>query len=66
MHIMRYDILERKRVDCGRMGRETVPSFYCYGAAVHKGLVYFAVHGGSPVNSYLLVYDPESDNVPAE
>lgn len=58
MHIMRYDILQHRRVDCGRIGRENIPAFYCYGAAVHKGLVYFNVHGGKPSNSYLLVYDP--------
>jgi len=63
MHIMRYDILERKRTDCGRLGRETLPAFYCYGAGVYRGLVYFIVHGGKPSNSYLLVYDPADDRV---
>ena len=33
MHIMSYDILERQRVDCGRIGRENIPAFYCYGAS---------------------------------
>lgn len=65
MHIMRYDILERKRIDCGRIGRETIPAFYCYGAAVYKGLVYFNVHGGNPSNSYLLIYDPEDSKIMA-
>jgi len=66
MHIMRYDILERKRIDCGRIGRETIPAFYCYGAAVHKGLVYFNIHGGNPSNSYLLIYDPQDNKILAE
>jgi hypothetical protein len=63
MHIMRYDIVERKRIDCGRIGRETIPAFYCYGAAVFKGLVYFNIHGGNPSNSYLLIFDPEDNKI---
>ena len=63
MHVMRYDILERRRIDCGRIGRETIQAFYCYGAGVYEGLVYFNIHGGEPSNSYLLIYDPADNKV---
>jgi hypothetical protein len=66
MQIMRYDIAERKRTSLGFIGRESIPAFYCYGAAYYKGQVYFNVHGGDPSKSYLLVYDPDDNRITGE
>jgi hypothetical protein len=60
IHIMRYDILERERIDLGRIGREVIPAFYSYGAKVHDNKVYFTVHGGDPSQTYLVIYDPDN------
>ena len=66
MQIMRYDILERRRTSCGAIGRESIPAFYCYGATVFDGRVYFNIHGGDPSNSHMLIFDPNDNRIFAD
>ena len=66
MQIVRYDILDRKMTRCGVIGRESIQAFYCYGATIHNGLIYFNIHGGDPSTSYVLIYDPAGATVTTE
>jgi hypothetical protein len=63
MHIIRYDIQNRKRIDLGLIGREAIPAFYCYGATVHNGMIYFTLTGGDPSNTYLMICNPNDKTI---